>query len=109
MANFSDTLDLIEDQVRATFCDDAKYRALAGGGDLDVRIKFRNSSEDERLAGVAIVAPRPTIKVAVSQVARVVKGDIFVYDGWLYRVAEAPTRPGRGRWWFCNVEKTVAA
>jgi hypothetical protein len=109
MANFSDTLDVIDAAVTSVFCDDAKYRALAGGGDVDVRIKFRNPGEESRIAEIAIVAPRPTVKVAVAQVATVVKGDIFVFDARLYRVAAAPARPGRGRWWLCEVEDIGAA
>jgi hypothetical protein len=110
MANFSDTLGLIETEIKAVFCDDALYRAASGGGDVPVRIKFRNPDEESRLSGeIGIVAARPTVKVAVSDIANVVKSDAFVFNARLYRVANAPLRPGRGRWWLCEVEDVGAA
>lgn len=98
---------------------DATFAALgtagvlrpAAGGEAPVRVIFRRSDEDELLESARVVRGVPRVRIPFVDAPDLKKGDVVAIDGEprLWRLAEAPQRPGQGRVWRAMVEDLGAA
>jgi len=106
--------DHIDRAVEAHLCDDAAYRAQGVGPLVQVRIMIDRPTELERLQGMGFARARPVLSASVESIPDLRTGDTIHEGRWVgevfspaassWRLAEAPTRPGDGRWWRGEVE-----
>lgn len=95
----------IAESVRDAMMDDGLFRPKSGGADVPVRLKMSWPAEPTVIQGVSVVQAKPVIEVYLVDVPSLTMGDMFVYQGTIWRVASAPLRPGSGVKWRVDVEK----
>lgn len=106
--------DHIDRSVEAHLCDDAAYQVQGLGQMVRVRVMIDRPTELERLQGMGFTRARPILSVLAETIPGLRTGDAFYEGRWVgeaflpggvsWRLAEAPTRPGDGRWWRGEVE-----
>ena len=79
------------------------FRPLVGDA-VEVQAIYRRPSEALSMGQTEFVRPRPTIHVPLASAPVVRAGDLWERAGRLWAVAGAPTRPGHGHIWLCEVE-----
>lgn len=112
--NFSAHLDRLDAAAEDHLCDDAAYLVQCAGAMVPARVMVERPENAERLQGVSITRARPEISVSVAAHPGLRQGDGFILGVWTdgvftpgteaWRIAEAPRRPGDGRWWMAEVE-----
>lgn len=112
--NFSARLGVLDSAVEDHLCDDAAYQVQGESPLIRARVMVDRPVDIERLQGVGFSRPRPVLQVSAAAIPGLRTGDTFVLGQWIgsefipgdesWRLAEAPTRPGDGRWWRVEVE-----
>lgn len=112
--NFTDALVGLDAAVEDHLCDDAAYQVQGLGPMIRARIMIDRPTELERLQGASFSRARPVVSVSAEAIPGLRTGDAFHEGRWAgevflpaaasWRLAEAPTRPGDGRWWRGEVE-----
>jgi len=117
--DFSSRLAGLDTAIADHLCDDAAYLLQGAGAPVSARVQVDRPIEVERLQGSSFVRARPVLQVAVAAFPGLRTGDVFVMGAWsadgltftpsaeAWRLAEAPRRPGDGRWWQVEVETWV--
>lgn len=106
---FADHLPALDEAVAEHLGDAAEYRAQGTGEAVDIRWIFERPTNLVDLGRQDMPVTQPTAEIAVAEVAQLRKGDTVTFDGRVWRVAGAPSRPGDGRWWVAVLEDAGAA
>jgi hypothetical protein len=65
---------------------------------------FERPTQVDTLRDAGVARAKPTLEIAVVELALLKAGYTVELGGHRYKVQGAPTRPGDGRWWVVDVQ-----
>ncbi len=101
----------LTDAVFRAFGEEGAVTVLhaAGGETADVRVILRRPTEALSLWQGEVATTQPFVRIPHVDCSTLRKGDrLDGIDDRMWKLAEAPVRPGDGRTWFARVEDAGA-
>lgn len=98
----SDPFDEMVDDVFAELGKPALYKAGGTGAGIAVRLRLQNPDLLIQVSGLDVIGATTVVRVRISEIAQVSKGDVFVIDGKEHRVVGTPKRDDGRRLWIAG-------